>query len=139
MKFLGDILELLCSKSLIPLDWLPATPGDSNIIPSAGLRRFDSPPALPPVVRDSSAESCRLRGVAKQQQHSSATAHRVQDPLEAAMAFCSPKLDQVSANKIIEESIRREERTIRLGTEFTVHSTKKSECAAPRLAWPPAA
>lgn len=43
------------------------------------------------------------------------------------MAFCSPKLDQVSANKIIEEAIRREERMIRLGTEFTVHSTRKSE------------
>lgn len=44
------------------------------------------------------------------------------------MAFCSPKLDQVSANKIIEESIKREERTIRLATEFTVHSTKKMSC-----------
>jgi hypothetical protein len=47
------------------------------------------------------------------------------------MAFCSPKLDQVSANKIIEESIRREERMIPLGTEFTVHDPKKSErCCA---------
>jgi hypothetical protein len=45
----------------------------------------------------------------------------------ATMAFVSPKLDQVSASKIIEEAIRREERMIRLGTEFTVHSTRKSE------------
>lgn len=42
-------------------------------------------------------------------------------------AFCSPKLDQVSANKIIEESIRREERTIKPATEFSVHNTHKSE------------
>ena len=42
------------------------------------------------------------------------------------MAFCSPKLDQVSANKIIEESIKREERMFKPSTEFTVHSTKKS-------------
>jgi hypothetical protein len=42
------------------------------------------------------------------------------------MTFCSPKLDQVSANKVIEEAIRREERMIRLGTEFTI-GTRKSE------------
>lgn len=42
-------------------------------------------------------------------------------------AFVSPKLDQTSAYKIIEEAIKREERCHKLATEFTIHNHKKRE------------
>jgi hypothetical protein len=44
------------------------------------------------------------------------------------MAHCSAKLDEVSRNCILEEAIRREERTMRLNTEFTVSDPRKSRC-----------
>eukprot|EP00882_Tetradesmus_deserticola_P011660 GHRQ01012335.1.p1 GENE.GHRQ01012335.1~~GHRQ01012335.1.p1 ORF type:complete len:110 (+),score=27.19 GHRQ01012335.1:436-765(+) len=41
------------------------------------------------------------------------------------MAHCSAKLDEVSRNCILEEAIRREERNMRLNTEFTVSDPRK--------------
>ncbi|WIA10054.1 hypothetical protein OEZ85_010264 [Tetradesmus obliquus] len=41
------------------------------------------------------------------------------------MAHCSAKLDEVSRNCILEEAIRREERTMRLNSEFTVSDPRK--------------
>lgn len=43
------------------------------------------------------------------------------------MAHCSSKLDEVSRNSILEEAIRREERTMRLNTVFTVSDPRKSK------------